>query len=262
VHADPALRASRQRGGGRHRRAGAGLDHRDLGLEEVAHQLGRRRAAGARELLVDQALDRIAARQADQALGRDVAPAHHRRQFARQVLGAGEQQREACERQLGEAGRFLQRRAQRDVDLARLHHFHEVPTFGVDQLDVELRVQRGERADRLRQELGGGERRRADREGAARAGGCPGEVQCRGFEVPQAALGHRQELRARLGQHHLAGGALEQAKAELRFQLAHEHAHPRLGDEELFSRAREALVPRRKHEGLQLARSDIHGRRL
>jgi len=261
VHADPALRARRQRGGGRHGGAGAGLDHRDLGLEEVAHQLGRNRAAHARELLVDEALDRIAARQADQALRRDVAPAHHRRQVARRVLGTGEHQREARERELEQTGRFLQRGAQRDVDFARLHHLHEARAFGVDQLDVKLRMQRGERADRLRQQLGGGKWRRADREAVARAGGRAREVQRRGFELAQAALGDRQEFRAGVGQHHLARGALEQAKAELRFELAHQHAHSGLGDEELFGRAREALVPRREHEGLQLARGDIHGQR-
>jgi hypothetical protein len=121
--------------------AGAGLDHRDLGLEEVAHQLGRHRAARARELLVDQALDRIAARQADQALGRDVAPAHHRRQIARRVLGQASSSAKRASGSLSEAGRFLQRRAQRDVDLARLHHLHEARALGVDQLDVELRMQ-------------------------------------------------------------------------------------------------------------------------
>jgi len=261
VHADPALRARRQRGSGRHGGAGAGLDHRDLGLDEIAHQLGRNRAARARELLVDEALDRIAARQADQALGRDVAPAHHLRQVAHRVLRAGEHQREARERLLEQARRFLQRRAQRDVDFARLHHFQQARAFGVDQLDVELRMQSGERADRLRQQLGGGKRRRADRKAITSARGRARKVQRRGFELAQAALGHRQEHRAGVGQHHLARGALEQAKAELRFELAHQHAHSGLGDEELFGRAREALVPRRQHEGLQLARGDIHGQR-
>jgi len=258
VHADPALRARRQRGGGRHGGAGAGLDHRDLGLEEVAYQLGRHRASHASELLVDEPLDRIAARQPDQALGGDVAPAHHRGQIARRVLGASEHQREARERQLDQSGRFLQRSAQRDVDLARLHHLHEARALRVDQLDVELRMQSSKRADRLRQELGGGKRRRADREAVTRGGGLAGEVQRRGFEVAQAAIGDRQELRAGLGQRHLARGALEQSKAELRLELAHQHAHSRLRDEELFRRAREALVPRREHEGLQLARGDIH----
>src|SRR3954463_1046625 len=116
--------------------------------------------------MAEEPLDRIPARQADQALRRDVAPAHYRRQVARRFLCAGEHQREARERQLDESRGFLQRRAQRDVHLARLHHLHEVRPFGVDQLDVELRMQSSECADRLRQGGGGG-----GRGGGGRGGG-------------------------------------------------------------------------------------------
>ena len=104
--------------------AGAGLDHRDLGLEEVAHQLGRRRAARAGELLVDQPLDRIADRQADQAQRRDVAPSAP--SAGRSRAASSGQTSISAKRASGSFRQFradlLQRRAQRDIDLAGLHH--------------------------------------------------------------------------------------------------------------------------------------------
>jgi len=61
------------------------------------------------------------------------------------------------------------------------------------------------------------------------------------------------------GERYLAGGAVEQAESELPFELAHQHAHSRLRDEQLLRGAGKTLMARSQHERLQLPRADIHG---
>ena len=87
------------------------------------------------------------------------------------------------------------------------------------------------------------------------------DVRRRRLEIDQAAVGDRQEAGAELGERDAAGGALEQAEAELVLQLAHQHAHSGLRNEQPLRGAREALVAGRQQKRLQLAGGDIHGQK-
>ena len=63
---------------------------------------------------------------------------------------------------------------------------------------------------------------------------------------------------SRLGERDLARGALEKPETELAFELADQHRHARLRDEQLLRCAREALVAGREYERLELSRAEIH----
>ncbi len=126
------------------------------------------------------------------------------------------------------------------------------------QLDLEAGVALGELADGRRQQLAGDGGHGAQGQPPAGGGGRAADVLRRRLQLDQAGNPDRQEAVAELGQGDAAGGAVEQAEAELLLQLPDQHAHPRLGDVELFRGAREALVARRQQESFQLSRGDIH----
>jgi hypothetical protein len=176
----------------------------------------------------------------------------------RAVARGDRDKREARERHAAHAGRVVMQSGERHVEFARLQHLNQARALRVDQAHVQPGIAQRVRGERRRQDVGRDERRRAKCQHPSLDRSRATDVRRRLLELDQAAVRDGQKARAELGQRHLARGALEEAEAELLLELAHQHAHSRLRDEELVRRAREALIARREQEGLELSRGDIH----
>ena len=199
-------------------------------------------------------------RRTDQAPPDDVLPAQPPRRPARRPRRRlDHHQGEAEKRDAAHAADRLKETAQADVDLAGQRHGDDARAIAVVQDDFHAGTVRCVIADDRRQQLARDERRRAYCDAAVRDGCGATDHRRRRLQLEQAAVRDRQELGSELGERDLAGRAVEQAESELPLELAHQHAHSRLRDEQLLRGAGKTLMARSQHERLQLPRADIHG---
>jgi hypothetical protein len=78
------------------------------------------------------------------------------------------------------------------------------------------------------------------------------------FQFVQHALDRAFQVAAGLGWHHLARVAVEQAHAELLFQVGDMPAHRRLAQVQVLGRPAEMPLAGHRQKGAQLPQADIH----
>jgi hypothetical protein len=156
-----------------------------------------------------------------------------------------------------DAGRALEE-TQAHVEGPGPDPLHQCRRTRIEQLNTQLRPLRPEFLDRLRQDVGGHQQSRTDRQCARVVTGGLSNARRGAFELFQASARDCEQLAAVRRQSDVSSRAIEEPESQLIFQLADQEAQCGWRDEQRLCGPGEAVMLCHEQERPELSRREIH----